>query len=135
MGIDPESPNYPSDTVCSVCESVIFGGSTPIYVEAHIDGVVKCPGAIIEFRNGVFLLSNVLSPCRWSFVEGMWSVEWILTPTTSTLVVASTSIPWFKQTIVAACQTQFVNANVCGFGFAVGSGGTGEVFWGPTIDP
>ena len=135
MGTDPENPNYPPGVDCLICQATLFDGVTPKYVEAHFEGIVDCPAAPPRFRNGVFLLTQTGVTCQWVYLENPWAIEWRLTGSGSLLRISITSVIWFLDDTIVTCQTVFTNSTICGIGFNVGTGGTGKIFWGPTIGP
>lgn len=135
MGTDPVTPTYDPGADCNTCKDIIFDGVTPLYVEAHVDGIAACPGIPFALPNGVFLLTQTV-PCTWIFNDGAGTAwQWILNPADSRFLITFVGFFWFVHIIAGVCNFTFTNTNVCGVALAIGLGGTVEVFWGPTIDP
>ncbi len=135
MGLDPEFPNYEAGVDCAVCKSVIFNEVTPKYIEANVQGVLPCPTPPLVFTNGVYQLPQT-APCLWNLIlPGLINVAYQLNIGSSTFSVTAPPFIFFVEQIFVNCQTSFTNTAVCGVGGAIASGGTAEVFWGPTIDP
>ncbi len=135
MGTKPDTPAYEPGDDCDACKSVIFNEITPKYVEAHVEDITVCPGFVAPTPNGVFLLTQTV-PCQWVGFFNGWAYRFQLSVfNTSFAILAGPSIV-FTSTILIICQTSFTNQNgPCNLPFSVGTGGTVDVFWGPTIDP
>lgn len=135
MGLPPELPDYTPGVACPSCEATLFGGVTPLYVEAHVQGVIECPG-LPTGVNGVILLTQGGPPCNWVFNTPAIFWRWTIGPAGSEFAISTGGALYFTDPSGVNCRTTFTNTSpgCVPFVFA-GHGGTVEVFWGPTIGP
>ena len=135
VGTFPETPAYPEGAECAVCVSALFGGVTPKYVEAHVDGVIDCPGGPVFDPNGVVLLTQNAA-CGWLGGKGGFAYNWILLVGQSIFRIESGLQTFFTAAPLIECVTEFTNLHTaCTGGVVLGKDGTVEIFWGPTIGP
>ncbi len=135
MGIDPGNDDYPSVLACSHCDLPAFGGNTPEFIEAIVEGVTICPGFAGSSPNGIFLLTQVAA-CTWEVFAIGYLFRLILSVANSTFVIQTGVSIVFNAGTGSACGFSFSNINiVCSLPFAVGIGGSAEMFWGPGIEP
>lgn len=136
MGLDPNDDSYPAGNECGICVDELFGGTTPNFILAIIQDIVKCPGIPPGFGeppNGAFCIPQI-DNCRWSgMLDANNSLDWQLLPAESRLYVNWPGFSWFKNIIADKCYDAFLNDNVCGVGLAIGSGGYVTLWWGPQI--
>lgn len=133
MGTPPPSEIWEEGAACATCVDVIFDGSTPKYVEAHVKDVIICPGVPPPGPDGVLVLPQ-LAACTWGVAKGAWTYRYQLFAGTSLFsIMAGPGIAFFHQPI-AICQTSFTNQQlVCAPPFGIAKLGTCEIYWGPTI--
>ena len=135
MGIFPPTDDFPLGVACGTCTASIFPDGTPLYVEAHVTGIVACPlfpGA--QMPNGVFLLTQTAA-CIWFFASPTFFFTFALTAIDSQFTIGGAGLVFFSSGIAAICQTSFSNQANCAVPATAGSGGSADVFWGPTIGP
>lgn len=135
MGTKPPTPTFEPGVACAQCEATMFGGVTPKYVEANVQGIVKCPGVMIDPPAGVFLLTQQAAPCFWLYLIPGFFIEYRLQAGTATILIWEAGFWWFSAGPGAPCLSSFVNNQVCGTPPWIGESGTVEIFWGPTIGP
>lgn len=134
MGTKPPTPTFEPGVPCIQCEATLFGGVTPKYIEALIQGITTCPTAP-PAPNGVSLLTQ-FTPCFWAGADGGYSISMQYLPGQSVFNINIGVFKSFSSMIMLNCQTLFANQNPpCGVFPAIGTGGTAEIFWGPTIGP
>lgn len=135
MGLRTTFPDYYPGGPCNVCKDVIFEGVTPMFVEAWVFGIVKCPGIPIEPPNGNFLLTQTVLPCVWEYVDVPLVIRWRLLADRSIFDIRWFESFWFFARIDDICFDTFDNENVCGVGLIAGDNGWVTIFWGPGIGP
>ncbi len=135
MGLDPENTDYEEGDACALCVDALFDGSTPKYVEAHVEGVEVCPGAPPVDPNGVHLLTQQLA-CAWAVTTAGLTYAWTLNVGQSIFSIFSGPVRFFSSTVAIACLDSFTNGfNACIPPLQLGKNGTVKLFWGPTIGP
>lgn len=135
VGTKPITNDYETGNVCGNCSGSLFTAGTPKYIEAHLDNIIACPGAPWTFTQKTIVLTQGSGSCGWGWTDGTWSAQYLLTATHSNFQVGRTSFLWFFALVATPCLTGFTNQNVCGVGFALGAGGTADIYFGPTIGP
>lgn len=133
MGIDPITDNYIVGNDCAVCVPVPFAAGTPAFVEVSFGGIIQCPGAPVP-PNGVHLLPQI-HPCSWyKPIAPLGGIIWEMFFGFMTLFASDGYWAWFDGGSDIPCCASFPNLLTDCTGFPIGGiGGTGQVFWGPTI--
>lgn len=135
MGDPPDLDEWPPGDDCAQCKSVIFDEITPKYVEVLIAGLVKCPLAVLDPPDGVYLLEqdNII-PCLWGGLAGPIGLSWFLNAGKSLFQAdIGMGLFWFQHQTNNPCDTIFTNQlGPCG-GDVQAIGGTADIFWGRTI--
>lgn len=135
MGIDPENDDFIIGDECGGCAGTIFIDGTPKYVEIVFADMITCPGAP-PAPNGSFLLTQS-GICTWHVPWGnAGSAFWDFSGGDSVCGIGDADWFYFLGHNFLLCKTIFDNFRACGGGpVDGGTGGTAEVFWGPTIHP
>ena len=133
MGLDPGFPNPPPGAACTLCESTLFSGITPLTVLAKVRDVVVCPGGPPVTIDGDITLTQIAA-CQWLGNVGPIAYFWLLQAGSSIFTINSGLVVFFGQTILSNCIDSFVNNQlVCNLPFTAAIGGTAEMFWGPDL--
>ena len=137
MGTKPITPTFETGDDCELCGCPDLGENTPRYIEAHISGIVDCPGAILPAPDGVYLLEQFnVRPCIWGTNIGIQSIILNYENEDSIFEIQVTNnILWFQHQTGLKCSSSFINQLVLCGGDIQATGGTVTVFWGPTIGP
>jgi len=134
MGIPIEYPDYPEGDECALCVDVLFGGVTPEFVIAIVQGLEKClpyPAWAPEPPNGTFKLTQT-APCTWQFTRAdTVSFIWQLTAGHSIFSILFPGFIFFTSDIPSNCYDAFPNSNVCGVGPVLCESGYVTCWWGP----
>lgn len=133
MGISPGGGTYEAGIGCVQCGAVLFGGSTPKYIEANVLNVITCPGRP-NFVNGAYLLTQTGVACRWEYVDGLWRIGLSFEAGGSNFAIVNFLSPYFNDPSIIACRDTFTNQRpITCLGGSGGHSGTADIFWGPGI--
>ena len=127
--------SYPAGTDNVTCNLSLFGGITPEFVEARVEGIAKCPLAPLDPPDGTFLLTQVPSTDNWQLFDGTFLFEWAVRSDRTRFFIFAGGFNYFGAQIMTTCITQMSSGRICGGVSQAGAGGTVELFWGPTIEP
>lgn len=134
MGIPIDWPNYTPGVECERCVDVIFGGVTPEKVIAVFEDIIECfqdPYVFGFAPNGTFELTQNAA-CNWRYFAPTGEVfNWQLAAGASSLSITATGFSWFASVVAVECVDAFTNQLDCLDPNVIGSGGQGNVFWGP----
>ncbi len=135
MGLDPELDDFIIGDECGGCSGTIFLDGTPKWVEIVFKDIVACPGAPAP-PNGSHLLPQAF-PCTWFIPFGATgSIFWDFSTGDSVAGAGDGTWSFFLGSNILLCKTDFTNFLTCNGGAPKGgTGGTAEIFWGPTIHP
>lgn len=125
-------PGLPFGNICAICDDVLWSpGSTPKYAELKIWDVEACPAAPAAAPNGRFILEQgEFTPCNWYYEDDNYYICYSISGIRTELLISGApppDWPYFFDTILALCQTDFVNNWVACGGPTYGKNGEAVV--------
>ncbi len=114
MGL-PLPPTDPIGDPCgAACPNLWTPGSTPQFIQATLEEIIKCAGAWPDAPNDSFVLEQLDGfPCWWQYMDDDYVIDYIMTVDGTDLTARTNATPtrfYFRGHDDAICTLEFDNS-------------------------